>query len=115
PLETILALAEPGLESLDTAQPLPEPPLPEAETRVQPSANRLDPYADQYSLTDFVAEALSVFGGLPEFGHTGQAPPHSRTVAPRPDVAPPSRLNPEATMPSRRATPPRSFDSRRPA
>ncbi|MGH9316005.1 MAG: hypothetical protein ACRD1P_02700, partial [Thermoanaerobaculia bacterium] len=42
PLETILALAEPGLESLDTAQPLPEPPLPEAETRVQPSANRLD-------------------------------------------------------------------------
>ncbi len=107
PPETILALAGPGLEGLGAAQPLQESLLEaqtpvEAETPARLSTDRVDPYSDQYSLTDFVAEALTVFGGLPESGHTGQAPPHEETVTPRTEKAtPPARLNPEATLPSR--------------
>ena len=108
PLETILALAESGSESFTGAQPTASTPLPPASPQPQPAANRLDPYADQYSVRDFVAEALSVFGGLPDAAQV-------RAGAPRAQTGAPPRFNPEATMPSRRVPPPGSPDTRRPA
>ncbi len=102
PPDTILAVADAEVESLGTAEPLEELPLLEAETLARSAPDRVDPYSDHYSLTDFVAEALAVFGGLPEFGDAGQAPPDYETVVlSAEDVVPPVRLNPDATLPSR--------------
>jgi hypothetical protein len=118
PPETILALAGPAAESLDAAQPRPEPPLPGAEA--PPAKERVDPYSDQYSLTDFVAEALTVFGGLPDSGEERQARPDPDAMWLHLDEAIPSvRLSPDATHPTgqreRRARRRDSLDSTQPS